>query len=42
MQIKRLVAWIVDNADYGDIDELCDELDVDPNWFEQFYEWETE
>lgn len=38
--IKRLIDWITDNADYGDITELCDELKVDEDWFARFYEWE--
>lgn len=27
--IKRLVEWIINNADYGDISELSEELNVD-------------
>ena len=38
--IKRLIEWITDHADYGDIYELCDELKVSPDWFDQYYEWE--
>lgn len=40
--IKRLIEWITDHADYGDITELCDMLKVDEEWFDQFYEWEEE
>ncbi len=40
--IKRLVKWITENAEYGDIDELCEELKVPTEWFERFYEWEDE
>lgn len=36
--IKKLIKWIVDNAEYGDISELCEELKVDEEWFDQFYE----
>lgn len=36
--IKRLIKWIVNNADYGDITELCEELNVDEYWFSRFYE----
>lgn len=42
LQIKKLIDWITDHADYGDIDELCNELDVDVDWFDQFYDWEVE
>lgn len=35
--IKRLIKWITDNADYGDISELCEELNVDEEWFSRFY-----
>lgn len=37
-QVRKLIEWIVDNADYGDISELCDEIGVDEIWFSQFYE----
>lgn len=37
--ITRLIDWITSHADYGDIDELCKELNVDVDWFEEFYEW---
>lgn len=38
--IKRLIEWITEHADYGDIDELCKELHVPEYWFEHFYEFE--
>ena len=37
-QVRRLIEWIVENADYGDISELCEEIGVDEFWFSQFYE----
>lgn len=37
--IERLIEWITSHADYGDITELCEELKVSEDWFEQFYEW---
>ncbi len=45
VNIQRLVEWIVNNADYGDITELCEELNVPEEWFGQFYddsEWEED
>lgn len=36
--IKRLVEWITLHADYGDITELCEELNVDEMWFGRFYD----
>ena len=42
LQIKNLIEWITNHADYADIDELCKELKVDPDWFGQFYSWEEE
>ena len=41
-QVQKLVDWITDNAEYGDIDELCRKLDVDLEWFDQFNDWEAE
>lgn len=40
--IRRLIEWITDHTDYGDITELCNMLNVDEEWFDQFYEWEDE
>ena len=37
--VKRLIEWITNHADYGDITELCNELKVSEDWFAQFYEW---
>ena len=42
INIRRLIEWITNNADYGDITELCEKLKVPVDWFEQFYEWEEE
>lgn len=38
VHIKRLVEWITNHADYGDIDDLCRQLNVPEDWFEQFYD----
>lgn len=42
VNVCRLIEWITNHADYGDITELCEELKVPVDWFEQFYEWEEE
>lgn len=40
--IKRLVEWITSNANYDDITELCDELNVDEMWFSRFYDYDDD
>ena len=35
-----LIVSITDNIDYGDIDELCETLDVDLYWFDQFFKYD--
>ena len=36
--IRNLIEWITDHADYNDITELCEQLDVDEYWFGNFYD----
>lgn len=38
IHVQRLIEWIVNNTDYGDITELCNELNVPEEWFAQFYD----
>ena len=42
MNVKRIVEWIVDNADYSDLTELTKELGVNEEWFEQFMDEDEE
>lgn len=35
-----LIVSITNNIDYGDIDELCETLDVDVYWFDQFFRYD--
>ena len=39
INIERLIDWITDHADYGDIIDLCTQLGVDEEWFDRFYHW---